>query len=180
MPKLMKPRYCAQQAGVGLVEVLAALFVLSVGLLGIAGLQAQGLRAGYSASQRSIAVMKAYEIIERMRANPNAVRDGNGNTFYAAGFAFDPAGAPNPFCADTDSSIAADCTDIQLANYDIWVWKESIDSSFKNMNGQGAIGVNLGATWNAPTTVTVTVQWQERGVQQQYVTQTQFVRTSPN
>ena len=34
-----------RQLGVGLIEVLAALFVLSVGLLGIAGLQAQGLIA---------------------------------------------------------------------------------------------------------------------------------------
>ena len=53
-----------RQLGVGLIEVLAALFVLSVGLLGIAGLQAQGLIAGFNASQRSVAVVKAYEIIE--------------------------------------------------------------------------------------------------------------------
>lgn len=169
------------QAGIGMIEVLAALFVLSVGLLGVAGLQAQGLRAGHSASHRSVAVMKAYEIIERMRANPGAVIDAAGATFYSASFAFDPAGTPDPFCADTDGGgPGVECTPPQLANYDIFSWKESIDTAFNNMTGEGAINVTLPGGPNLPVNVQVSVRWDERGNQQTYVTETQFIRfTAP-
>lgn len=165
----------SRQRGVGLVEVLAALFVLSVGLLGIAGLQAQGLIAGFSASQRSVAVVKAYEIIERMRANPDGVNDGLGVTSYTTAMS-GPGAAPGVICADLDGSPGADCTVPQLANYDIFAWKQSIDDAFPNMNGMGSVQVTLGAGPTAPANVVVTVQWTERGVVQNYSTNTQFVR----
>ena len=164
-----------RQSGVGLIEVLAALFVLSVGLLGIAGLQAQGLIAGFSASQRSVAVVKAYEIIERMRANPEGVRDENGVGSYNAPMG-GPGTAPTAYCADLDGTPGADCTPSQLANFDIFVWRQSIQDSFPNMNGQGEIQVTLGPTQTSPTNVVVTVQWTERGQNQTYATNTQFVR----
>ena len=164
-----------RQLGVGLIEVLAALFVLSVGLLGIAGLQAQGLIAGFNASQRSVAVVKAYEIVERMRSNPDGVRDVAGATSYAA--ALTPPGAvASPYCADLDGNPGDDCTVPQLANFDIYVWKQSIDQAFPNMTGLGSVAVTLGPTSVSPTNVIVRVQWTERGVVQNYTTNTQFVR----
>ena len=160
-----------KQRGVGLVEVLAALFVLSVGLLGIAGLQAQGLIAGFSASQRSVAVVKAYEIIERMRANPDGVNDGDSNTAYESPMG-PPGAAPGVYCADLAGNPGADCNIVQLANFDIYAWKLSIQDAFPNMNGQGRIQVTLGPTALAPTNVIVTVQWTERGAVQTYSTNT--------
>jgi len=55
--------------GFALLEVLIAVVVLSIGLLGIAGLQANGLRGNYSAYLRSQATVYANDIIDRMRAN---------------------------------------------------------------------------------------------------------------
>jgi type IV pilus assembly protein PilV len=164
-----------RQRGVGLIEVLAALFVLSVGLLGIAGLQAQGLIAGFNASQRSVAVVKAYEIIERMRANPDGVRDAAGTTNYASAMS-GPGAAPGVYCADLDGNPGADCTVPQLANFDIFAWKQSINNAFPNMTGMGSVVVTLGGPSTSPTDVVVTVQWTERGVVQNYSTNTQFVR----
>lgn len=57
------------QRGVSLVEVMVATVVLSLGLLGLAGLQASGLRVGQSSVHRSQAAQLAYDVIERMRAN---------------------------------------------------------------------------------------------------------------
>lgn len=57
------------QRGVSLVEVLVASVVLSIGLLGLAGLQASGLRVGQSSIHRSQAAQLAYDIVERMRVN---------------------------------------------------------------------------------------------------------------
>lgn len=58
-----------QQRGVSLVEVLVASVVLSVGLLGLAGLQASGLRVGQSSIHRAQAAQLAYDVIERVRVN---------------------------------------------------------------------------------------------------------------
>ncbi len=57
------------QAGTSLLEVLVTLVLLSIGLLGLAGLQASGMRVGHSSIHRSQAAQLAQDIIERMRAN---------------------------------------------------------------------------------------------------------------
>ena len=59
----------SRQRGLSLVEVLVAVVLLSVGLLGLAGLQASGLRVGLSSIHRSEAAQLAQDMIERMRAN---------------------------------------------------------------------------------------------------------------
>ncbi len=61
-----------RQAGVSLLEVLIAVLVLSVGLLGIAGLQTANVRNTQSAHQRTVAVLLAASMAERIRANPTA------------------------------------------------------------------------------------------------------------
>lgn len=59
----------ASQRGVSLIEVLIAVLVLSIGLLGLAGLQATALQANQGAHLRSQAVNLAYDMSDRMRAN---------------------------------------------------------------------------------------------------------------
>jgi type IV pilus assembly protein PilV len=65
------------QAGVSLLEVLIAVLVLSVGLLGIAGLQTANMRNTQSAHQRTVAVLLAVSMSERIRANPAAALAGS-------------------------------------------------------------------------------------------------------
>jgi type IV pilus assembly protein PilV len=61
------------QYGFTLLEVLIALLVLSIGLLGLAALQTTGLRSNQMASMRTQATQAAYDITDRMRANPTGV-----------------------------------------------------------------------------------------------------------
>lgn len=64
----------AQQRGVGLIEILVAVLVLSLGLLGMAGLQANALRGNQSSYARSQAIMFSYYMLDAMRADrTNAV-----------------------------------------------------------------------------------------------------------
>ncbi len=56
------------QRGAGLIEVLVAVVVLGVGLLGAAGMQLAGLQGGHSAYQRSQATWLANDLIDRLRA----------------------------------------------------------------------------------------------------------------
>lgn len=65
--------------GFSLVEVLVALLVLSIGLLGLAGLQAGSVQANNSAYLRSQATVLAYDLLDRMRANRAAALDGDYN-----------------------------------------------------------------------------------------------------
>ena len=54
------------------MEVLIAMLVLAIGLLGLASLQAQSLRFNHDSYVRSQATILAYEIMDKMRANPGA------------------------------------------------------------------------------------------------------------
>ena len=56
--------------GFTLLEVLVALFVLSIGLLGMAALQSVGLRSSHGAYLASQAAVLAYDMADRIRANP--------------------------------------------------------------------------------------------------------------
>lgn len=64
------------QHGFTLLEVLVAIVILSFGLLGLAGLQAIGLKNNHSAYLRTQANTLANDIFERMRANREAALAG--------------------------------------------------------------------------------------------------------
>ncbi|GAB3784003.1 type IV pilus modification protein PilV [Dyella agri] len=64
----------ASQAGVGLIEVLVAVLVLSIGFVGMAALQARSLSTNNSAMARSMATVASYSILDAMRSDlANAV-----------------------------------------------------------------------------------------------------------
>jgi type IV pilus assembly protein PilV len=55
------------QRGVGLIEVLIAVLVLSIGLLGIALMQVRSLSGNNSSMARSAAVVASYSVLEILR-----------------------------------------------------------------------------------------------------------------
>jgi len=57
------------QTGAGLIEILVAVLVLSVGLLGVASMEAHAIKNNYSASERSMAVIQTYSISDAMRVD---------------------------------------------------------------------------------------------------------------
>jgi type IV pilus assembly protein PilV len=69
-----------------LLEVLVAVFVLSVGLLGLAGLHAASIKSNHSAYYRFQATSLGDEIIDRMRVNAKAARAGKYNVDLGADF----------------------------------------------------------------------------------------------
>jgi type IV pilus assembly protein PilV len=72
------------QSGVGLIEVLVAVLVLSIGFLGIAALQAMSLSTNNSAMARSMATIASYSIMDAMRADVSTARSGGYTTTVAA------------------------------------------------------------------------------------------------
>ena len=72
-------------SGFSLLKVMVAMLVLSIGLIGIAGLQMAGLRSNQNAFLRSQATILASDIIDRMRVNTQGVQNGNYNSINTAG-----------------------------------------------------------------------------------------------
>lgn len=73
-------RLHAGQSGVGLIEVLVAVLVLSIAFLGIAALQAMSLATNNSAMARSMVTVASYSILDAMRADISGARNGDYNT----------------------------------------------------------------------------------------------------
>ncbi len=82
------------ERGFSLVEVLVAMLILAIGLLGLAALQTLGVRFGNDAFVRTQGTTIAYDIIDKLRANRN-----NAANYTTASF---PARqAPPPFTWDS-------------------------------------------------------------------------------
>ncbi len=105
--------------GFTLLEVMIALLVLSTGLLGLLALQTAGLRSSQMASMRTLATQYAYNITDRMRANPDGRT--SGNRYYVLGTG-DPA---PPIGTNCDVEI---CNPQELANFDLGQWRARVDS----------------------------------------------------
>ncbi len=72
-------RVARRERGFSLLEVLVALIIFSIGMLGIASLQANVLRLNYGAYQRTQATVLAYNMMDRLRTNREAAMAGDCN-----------------------------------------------------------------------------------------------------
>lgn len=108
------------QRGVGLIEVLIAVLVLSFGMLGLAGLQVWSLKNNQSAFQRGIAVVQTYSIVDAMRADrATAAANGfniglgdsapTGTTFAAQAIATWRTNLSDPNALGTGATGSIDC-----------------------------------------------------------------------
>jgi type IV pilus assembly protein PilV len=73
-----------RQHGFGLIEVLVAVVVLSIGLLGLAGLQLRTLRDNESSFERGLAVVETHSIADAMRADRTNAINGTFNIAISA------------------------------------------------------------------------------------------------
>ena len=144
------------QKGFSLIEALVAFLILSVGMLGIASLQTTSLKSGHTAAMRTVAVMKADEILESMRSNLAALND------YTAGAG--DMGTDNG-CSQT-TVASATCTPTQMARDEIFRWKRSlIEALPNNASTTASVVVTPPAPPSTMTTVVVTINWSERDVE---------------
>ena len=141
--------------GFTLIEVLVAVFVLAIGLLGLAGLQAKSLQFNQSAYQRSQATILAYDIIDRMRANLSEARNGS----------YDIARGDVPPTATNCQASGATCSTATMVDFDLAQWKCSIGSYDDNSTCEDDFGIK-GALLEGKGTVvtngdiiTVTIDW---------------------
>lgn len=101
------------QRGVSLIESLVAIAVMSLGILGILGIQMRTLTDTSTTLRRAQAIRLIEDLGERMKINPNAMADIG---TYATTFGDTP----------TVGSCATGCDHTQLATYDKAIWKKAV------------------------------------------------------
>lgn len=138
--------------GFSIVEALVALVVLSIGMLGIAALYVESLRAGRSAIYRTQAVNLASDMADRIRANRNA----------GIAYALAAGDAPTTqFCAPPGT---ATCTPAALAQDDLARWLGAIALQLPGDGAQTPGGTIVVAPGAPPTSqYTIQVTWSEPG-----------------
>jgi len=139
--------------GVTFTELLVAVVVMSIGVLGVAALQAISLQQNRSALFRAEATQVASDILDRIRANPTAT------------YAPVEIDAVPPSATDCYSE---ECDIAQMATFDISSWKCQLDATDADGDDY-SICTTLGITSSLPdgagsvtlagTTYTVTVRW---------------------
>lgn len=139
-----------KQQGFSLLEVLVALGVLSIGLLGLAALQTTSFRLNNQSYQRTQATVFLYDMVDRIRANPT----GNYIQTLTAG----------PITVTTNCNATA-CDANQMATFDLSQWISDISSNLPG--GRGAVATTITAN-----RFVLTVSWVENGV-----TKTQTMET---
>jgi type IV pilus assembly protein PilV len=147
------------EGGFTLLEVLIALLVMSIGLLGIGKMMMLSARANDSAYMRSQATALAYTMLDAMRANRQA----------AISSGYDTAMGVFPGAAAACGTVASPCNSGQQAQTDLWQWGNTL-----------AVALPLGAgsvtTVVAPdvktgannVTATIVVQWSDKVAEQSF------------
>ncbi len=140
-----------QSFGFTLLEVLVAVVIVSLGMLGVAALLVTVHKADTSSYIQQQAVQTAYDMLDRMRANLQGTQAGN----YIGTYTGTPASPPA--CQGAGNT----CTAQQMAAFDTSQWTSSLDEL---PSGSGTIA--SAASSNGTINVTVSVSWSDApGVQ---------------
>ena len=142
-----------------MLEVLIAVLVFSLGIIGLAGLLIFAISSNHVAYLRTQATFLAHNMADRMSANPAGLWNNDYNGTF-------------PVSAST-ASCAAGCTPAQLAAYDKAQWSTQLTTFLPNATG--AIACTTAGITYSPTgaqmdmrppyagTCTMTLGWNEAG-----------------
>lgn len=150
MPGASTRRPGGAQAGFSMIEALAALLVLSLGLLALAGFQVRVLTDSVGASNQNIAMQLAGDMADRIRANP--VAGASTASPYVADWSPADEDEPRPSCM----SAGASCNAAELAAHDLWSWKRAVAAALPgglaDVQGRVAAGgmLFMHIAWDEP------------------------------
>ncbi len=162
MAKLFRGIYRPPQQGFTLVEVLVALVVLAIGLLGLASLQMMSIKFNSDSYLRTQATTLAYDIADRMRANRTAALSGA----YHSPTTADANAKQAAYVACSGGSCSCyaggNCNGANLALFDLGTWYQRVELALP-----GSTESRPTISYDAATNIaTVTINWRERDLAQ--------------
>lgn len=155
-----RERTQARPRGFSLIEVMVALIVVSVGLLGIAKMHAAAYASGGTASMRSLAAIEAASLASMMRANRAYWANGLAPAVIAVnGITIsDPTLAATATTANyCTTSGSAPCGPVTLAAYDLHRWAAALNAMLPSPSANIAC-----AAVTPPISCTIRVDWVEK------------------
>lgn len=119
-PELPQTQVPARQLGASMVEVMVTLFIIAVGLLGLAGLQSVSLRQANDSMTSAQAQILAQDLAEML-------------------IAFDPLAeghyAFNAVPANQGKDcLAVICSKAELAQYNVWNWRQNMQPALPSID----------------------------------------------
>ncbi|HEX6551026.1 MAG TPA: type IV pilus modification protein PilV [Gammaproteobacteria bacterium] len=145
-------------SGFTLIEVLVALVVLSVGLLGIAGMISVSLKSSGSTYTRTQVTALTYNILDRMRANRGAAQAGDYNLALTDSV---DSTYKDKCLASSSNASTVNCNTTDIAKFDLYEWRQDLANELPS--GTGSISTT---TIGKITQVTITVEWSDARAQQ--------------
>lgn len=138
-----------RQRGFNLVEVLVALVILAVGLLGIAALYLDSLRTGRTAIYRTQAINLASDMGDRIRSN------------RAAGIGYELDFDDDAPAAVANCESTAGCSAAQMAQNDLNRWRALAELLLPEGGSQ------IEVTAGTPNVYVISLRWTEAGSEEQ-------------
>ncbi len=149
---------CRRQAGFSMLETLITLVVVSVGLIGLAKIQAASISNTQNTRVRSLIALQTESLAAAMHANKG---------FWAAGLAPATFTVSGTTVTDSSGTLSASvsgcssaCTSSQLAAYDVQAWASAMNTKFPSYSTT----VTCSTTVGVPVTCNITVSWNEKYV----------------
>jgi len=157
-----------REAGFSLVEVLVAMFVVSIGILALAALLQGAMRYSKMGELRATATLLANDIADRIRANPTGVTTGTG-------YDLTPTAWPAPLVAPAAACTrATPCSPGGLAHADLSAWTARLRATLPDGSAyvryhpaSGAAGrsVDVWVGWRDPGTLPALVPTERAGTE---------------
>lgn len=116
-----------RQDGATLIEILVAVVLLSIGLLGFAQLQTRALQVSHEALNQTRAALLAESLFDRLRANRQQALTGNDYLYHYDGQSNLPA---NPSCH------LHNCSAAQIAQRDLALWLEQLKDNLPGVTAR--------------------------------------------
>jgi len=139
-----------QQTGFTLLEVMIAMVIFSIGLLGLAGIQAVAMKNNNTAYLRTIAMQHSYNMADLIRTSTSptgAVETTFSNVTSALG-------SEPPDCIVDNATT--NCSSSEMATFDIFHWKKRLASKDGLPSGRGTV------TLDVPTSIyEIKIMWDE-------------------
>jgi type IV pilus assembly protein PilV len=144
--------------GFSLIEVMAALIIISVGLLGIAKMQALALASTGTARLRSLAAIEAASLAASMHTDRGYWATVGTKSVTVTGTTISDAtlGAVQS-CTGSGGARPTPCTAAQMAAEDLQLWAKSVQAVLPN--DSASISCNQAGV--VPVTCTIQIQWAE-------------------
>lgn len=137
-----------KSSGFTLLEVMISMVIFSVGMLGLAGIQALALTNNNTAYQRTVAMQHSANMADLIRSS-NSFDETIDSNF--AGIVTSAGSAPSKNCIADDTTTT--CSTSELAVFDIFHWKQRLASALPS--GRGTVVL-------ASSVYTITIMWDEK------------------